>query len=119
MPQVIMFEYGGGVNKNQGQKGWSKDFLAKTLHCLAILKDCGYGSSLMIDFDPQSQEQFFDLQCLDITTDSLFSSNAVYGNIISTLNVELDQDAIASICRPYQRVNMVEWLVNKLVSKPA
>jgi hypothetical protein len=73
----------------------------------------------MIDFDPQSQEQFFDLQCLDITADSLFSSNAVYGNIISTLNVELDQDAIASICRPYQRVNMVEWLVNKVVSKPA
>jgi FkbM family methyltransferase len=117
LPQVMMFEYGGGVNKNQGQKGWSKDFLAKTLHCLAILKDCGYGSSLMIDFDPQSQEQFFDLQSLDIAADSLFSNNSVYGNIISTLGVKLDQDAIASICRPYHRVNMVEWLVNKLVSK--
>lgn len=119
LPQIIMFEYGGGVNRNQGQKGWSQDFLQKTLDCLSVLKDCGYGSSVMIDFDPQSQEQFFNLQSLDIRDDSLFSKNAVYGNIITCLNVELEQEAIASLCRPYYRVNALEWLVNKLVSKPA
>ncbi|MFM7191122.1 MAG: FkbM family methyltransferase [Microcystaceae cyanobacterium] len=116
LPRLIMFEYGGGVNKNQGQKGWSKDFFEKTLRCLTILKDCGYGSSLMLDFVPQSQETLFDLRSPTFQADHLFKQQAIYGNIISCLDWELDADTVRKLCQPFYAVNFLEWFVSQLVS---
>ncbi len=117
LPQVIMFEYGGGVNKNQGQKGWSKDFFEKTLHCLTILQDCGYGSSVMVDFFPQSHETLFDLRSPTFQAENLFTQQAIYGNIISCLFRELDAQKIAKLCSPFYTVNPLEWLISQWVSR--
>lgn len=117
LPKVIMFEYGGGVNKNQGQKGWSKEFLEKTLNCLAILQKCGYQSSVMIDFAPDTQERFFDLQSLNLAADQLFNDQSVYGNIISLRDATISEAKIHSICQSYYRASLIDILVNKLVSR--
>lgn len=117
LPKVIMFEYGGGVNKNQGEKGWSKDFLAKTLNCLSILKDCGYGSSLMIDFAPRTQEKHFDLRSRNLETDPLFSDQSVYGNIISLKDATISPEKIQAICQPYYNASLIDLVVNALVSR--
>ena len=39
LPNVVMFEYGGGGRKAAGQKGWSEKFASGTYECLQILKD--------------------------------------------------------------------------------
>jgi FkbM family methyltransferase len=117
LPQVIMFEYGGGVNKKQGKKGWDEEFLQKTLNCLKILQKCGYQSSIMIDFSPQSQERFFDLQSGDLIVDKLFDENLVYGNIITLKEPQISASKIQKICQPYYQVSLIELLVNNLVSR--
>lgn len=117
LPKVIIFEYGGGVNKNQGKKGWSKEFLEKTLSCLAILKKCGYQSSIMIDFAPHTQERIFDLQSLNLADDQLFNDKSVYGNIISLKDANISQEKIHTICQSYYNSSLIELLVNALVSR--
>lgn len=117
LPKVIMFEYGGGVNKNQGQKGWSKEFLEKTLNCLSILKSCGYGFSLMIDFAPRTQEKIFDLRSQDLETEQLFSEQAVYGNIISLRDCVISEEKIHKTCQPYYNSSPIDLVVNALVSR--
>lgn len=118
LPKIIMFEYGGGSSKQKSRQGWSREFYQQTLDCLQILKDCGYGESLRVDFAPGSRERFFNLQSLSFLQDGaeLFGDNCIYGNIISTLDLTLDPAAIAALCRPHYRVTPVEWLVNWLVS---
>lgn len=117
IPKVIMFEYGGGVNKNKGKKGWSKEFLEKTLNCLSILQKCGYQSSIMIDFAPHTQERFFDLQSLNLADDQLFNDKSVYGNIISLKDANISQEKIHTICQSYYNSSLIELLVNALVSR--
>jgi FkbM family methyltransferase len=117
LPKVIMFEYGGGVNKNQGKKGWSKEFLEKTWKCLGILQKCGYQSSIMIDFAPHSQERVFDLQTLNLANDQLFNKQSVYGNIITLRNDSISEAKIHSVCQSYYHSSLIDILVNTLVSR--
>lgn len=117
LPKVIMFEYGGGVNKTQGKKGWSKDFLEKTLNCLSVLKNCGYGSSIMIDFAPRSQEKRFDLRSLDLNQDQLFTDQSVYGNIICLRDCEIAEAKIHQVCQSYYDASLIDLVVNALVSR--
>ena len=117
LPKIVMFEYGGGVNKNQGKKGWSKDFLDKTLNCLSVLQSCGYGSSMMIDFAPRTQEKMFDLRSLDLKKDQLFSNKSVYGNIISLRDCIIPEEKIHNICQSYYNSSLIDLLVNTVVSQ--
>lgn len=117
LPNVIMFEYGGGVNKKQGQKGWSKDFSEKTLNCLKILKNCGYQSSFIIDFAPRSQERFFDLQSFNLEENQLFDEQSVYGNIITLKDANISEAKIQKVCQTYYQSSLIELLVNTLVSR--
>ncbi|MEA5579600.1 FkbM family methyltransferase [Anabaena sp. UHCC 0451] len=117
LPKVVMFEYGGGVNKNQGKKGWSKEFLEKTWKCLAILKKCGYQSSIMIDFAPDSQERIFDLQTLNLADEQLFNNQSVYGNIISLKDNTISEAKIHGVCQSYYQGSFIDLLVNTLVSR--
>ncbi|MFB2979458.1 FkbM family methyltransferase [Microseira sp. BLCC-F43] len=101
IPKVVMFEYGGGINRQKGKRGWSPQFLNATMDCLAVLKQCGYGFSVMIDYAYHAKERIFDLQLSDLEPDSIFDSNAVYGNIITCHNWRYSEDEIAKLCRPY------------------
>ena len=116
LPQILMFEYGGGSPRSQGGKGWSESFLEGTMLCLETLKNCGYGFSILIDYAHEATPKIFDLQTQILTPDELFLENALYGNIISFREGEFSREAIAKICKPYKG-GVINWLVGKAVSK--
>ena len=115
LPCCVMFEYGGGGNRRHNQKGWSPKYLDGTMSCLQTLKDLGYGQSIMIDYAAGTTARIFDLQAIDLSQDTLFSTNSVYGNILSFYNCSLDQARVDAICAPYE-YGLVNWLVGKLIS---
>ncbi|NES05885.1 MAG: FkbM family methyltransferase [Okeania sp. SIO2F4] len=118
LPKVVMFEYGGGVNRSQKQKGWSPEFFNQTLQSLELLKTCGYTHSLILDFAPNTKELHFDLSVLPSQKlESLFTQECVYGNIISFLDYCPHPKEVAEICTPYYRLTFIERLINGLVSR--
>ncbi|AGF51967.1 sll1174 [Synechocystis sp. PCC 6803] len=118
LPAVVMFEYGGGVNRGQNQKGWAPEFFENTLNILKSLKTLGYGSGILLDFAPDCQEITFDLSQLQTSElDKLFPPQSVYGNIILFRNYQPKANQLSQICEPYYRVNILERLVNTLVSR--
>ncbi len=114
LPKLVMFEYGGGESRLSGKKGWSPNFLDATMSCVHTLKKCGYGFSIMIDYASDANVKVFDLQSQALDPDSLFSSNAVYGNIISLYNCVYSEEAVTQICQPYTR-SFINWLVEKIL----
>lgn len=115
LPCCVMFEYGGGGNRRHNRKGWSPKYLDGTMSCLQTLKDLGYGQSILIDYAAGTTARIFDLQAIDLSQDTLFSINSVYGNILSFYNCSLDQARVDAICAPYE-YGLVNWLVGKLIS---
>ncbi|MDJ0598325.1 MAG: FkbM family methyltransferase [Crocosphaera sp.] len=101
LPKVIMFEYGGGANRQSQQAGWSSQFLKATRDCLSILKNCGYDFSVIIDFAPDAKELIFDLQASDLNLEKIFQSNSIYGNIISCRNFHPKEADMSTICASY------------------
>ena len=116
LPKVIMFEYGGGGNRQSNQAGWSSQFLNATKDCLSILKNCGYGFSIIIDFAPNAKELIFDLQASDLNLDRIFQSNAIYGNIISCRNFHPKEVDMSKICASYYD-GFISRLIKPLVLK--
>ncbi|QHV00208.1 FkbM family methyltransferase [Synechocystis sp. CACIAM 05] len=118
LPAVVMFEYGGGVNRGQNQKGWAPEFFENTLNILKSLKILGYSSGILLDFAPDCQEITFDLSQLQTSElDKLFPPESVYGNIILFRDYRPKANQLSQICEPYYRVNILERLVNTLVSR--
>ncbi len=115
LPQVVMFEYGGGSSRAQGAKGWAPKFLAGTMACLKTLQGRGYEFSIMIDYAAGTQAKVFDLQSLDLEQASPFYPNGVYGNLICFQNQRFPTERIHRICAPYGG-GLANWLVSKLVS---
>lgn len=101
LPTIIMFEYGGGANRQSRRAGWSSQFLSATRDCLSILKDCNYGLSVIIDFAPDTKERILDLQTSDLNLDTIFSANSVYGNIICCRHFQWEEIAIKQVCTSY------------------
>ncbi len=79
LPQLIMFEYGGGATRAEGIKGWSPAYLERTMTCLQILKNCGYKRTMIVENNQAPVT--FDLQTSDITPE-LFLAESNYGNIL-------------------------------------
>jgi len=115
LPHVVMFEYGGGGNRRHNLKGWSPKYLDGTISCLQTLQDLGYGQSIMIEYAAGTKARIFDLQSIDLSKDTFFPVNSVYGNILSFHQFSLEQARIDEICAPY-RYGLVNWLVGKLFS---
>ena len=106
LPKVVMFEYGGGAERGSGTKGWESKFLAGTLECLNVLKECGYSLSIVIDGQENTEEFIFDLQSHVIDPDKIFYSNAKWGNIICFLNCQYPEAEIKQICIPWYQENL-------------
>jgi len=102
LPSVVMFEYGGGDNRESGRSGWSQQFLAATMECLSVLKKCGYGFSVGIDSAPDTAERIFDLQSPDLEPNRIFPTRAIYGNIISLRGFLYPESEVARICAAYR-----------------
>lgn len=115
LPYSVMFEYGGGGDRRQNLKGWSPKYFDGTMSCLQTLQDLGYGQSIMIEYAAGTKASMFDLQTIDLSKDTLFPTNSVYGNILSFHQFSLDQARVDAICAPYQH-GLVNWLVGKLLS---
>jgi FkbM family methyltransferase len=115
LPQVVMFEYGGGSSRAQGNKGWSPKFLAGTMTCLQTLQQQGYDFSVMVDYAAGTQAKVFDLQPLNLEQTSPFYPNGVYGNILCFHQQSFSAERINHICAPYSG-GLANWLVSKLVS---
>ncbi|MEA5452073.1 FkbM family methyltransferase [Leptolyngbya sp. CCNP1308] len=115
LPRVVMFEYGGGGSRTQGEKGWSPQFLAGSMNCLQTLQQRGYGFSIMVDYASGTPAKVFDLQALDLAKDVPFYPNGVYGNILCFYQQHFSTKRIQAICAPYGG-GLANWLVSKLVS---
>ncbi|WP_035991406.1 FkbM family methyltransferase [Leptolyngbya sp. KIOST-1] len=115
LPEVVMFEYGGGGSRRQGEKGWSPRFFEGTMTCLKTLQQRGYDFSIMIDYAPGTQAKLFDLQALDLAQESPFYPNGVYGNILCFAQQRFTAASIHRLCAPYGG-GLAQWLVSKLVS---
>ncbi|MBD2425307.1 FkbM family methyltransferase [Phormidium sp. FACHB-1136] len=114
LPALVMFEYGGGGSYEKGTQGWASPFLAGTLDSLKLLQRLGYQTSIMVDYAPGSEAKVFDLQALDLETETPFFANGVYGNILSFRHHQPSRDHIQRLCAPY-RGGLVNWLVGNLV----
>jgi FkbM family methyltransferase len=102
LPKVLVFEYGGGGTRENGQGGWSKELLDGTLKSLEILRDLGYGQTILVDLASDTQEQVFNLQSEKLEFTALFQPQSIYGNIIALRGVEYPELKIDSICQPYR-----------------
>ncbi|MGB3309486.1 MAG: FkbM family methyltransferase [Nodosilinea sp.] len=115
LPQVVMFEYGGGSSRALGEKGWSPRFFEGTMTCLKTLQQLGYDFSIMVDYASGTQAKVFDLQSLNLAHESPFYSNGVYGNILCFYQQRFSTANIQRICAPYGG-GLANWLVSKFVS---
>jgi FkbM family methyltransferase len=115
LPQLVMFEYGGGGHRYRYQKGWSQKFSNGTLRCLRTLQNLGYGHSVMVDYADDSRVKLFNLQCIDLSSDTPFYRNSVYGNILTFLEYRLNNVDVDSICAPYQK-SLIHSLVGKMLA---
>jgi FkbM family methyltransferase len=114
LPAVVMFEYGGGGRFDQGNQGWSPQFLDGTLDCLRTLQQRGYDFSIMIDYASGTKAKIFDLQRLDLAQETPFYANGVYGNILSFYQHQYSTAKIHRLCAPYGG-GLVNWLVGNWV----
>ncbi|MGB3534837.1 MAG: FkbM family methyltransferase [Microcoleaceae cyanobacterium] len=101
LPQVVMFEYGGGDSRDSGQKGWSEEFLSKTHACLKVLQQCGYGFSIGVDSAANTTEVLFDIRYPTLQLDNILHPQAIYGNIISFRDCKFSKFRIQEICREF------------------
>ncbi|MCC3411329.1 FkbM family methyltransferase [Microcoleus sp. PH2017_02_FOX_O_A] len=101
LPNIVMFEYGGGDSREKGQYGWSPKYLSATMECIRALKECGYNCSMMIDNALDTEARIFELQSSNLEPDSIFYPNGGYGNIIAFRDFNISQDEVVKVCAPY------------------
>ncbi len=101
LPQVVMFEYGGGASRSRGETGWSEEFISKTHACLKLLQHCGYGFSIGVDSAPNTTEMLFDIRYPSLQLDKILHPQAIYGNIISFRDCKFSKFKIQEICREF------------------
>ena len=104
IPSVVMFEYGGGGQRQEQVGAWSEEYLASTKACLAILKQCGFEDSIVIEA-ASSQERLVNLRETSLTESEFFGPEDIYGNIIAFREFHPSRQKIADICRQYASNN--------------
>lgn len=102
LPSVVMFEYGGGDNKESGRAAWSPRFLAATMESLRVLQKCGYGFSVVIEAAPGTTEHIVELPPYELEPEQVFHPYAIYGNIISLKGSFYEKKEVERICTAYR-----------------
>ena len=101
LPEVLMFEYGGGSTLEKGQGGWLPSRLGATLQCFSVLQDLGYSRTIIVD-SSHCQERVLDLQTVPLCSESFFLKDYVYGNAITMRRKVTPEISIRKICRAYR-----------------
>lgn len=101
LPAVVVFEYGGGSNREDGKGGWSETGIDETLSCFRILKDLNYRTTILVDSLRDSKKRIIDLADVNILPDILFHPQSIYGNAVCFLDPVSDLAWIESICGFY------------------
>lgn len=113
LPKVIVFEYGGGGTFESQQGGWAKDFLQDTVNILSLLKSLDYGQLIQIDSEEGSNEKIFDLETVDLITNTLFSPGNIYGNMIVLHGNEyFPKNEIKNVCDNFRNNHLKAPLLN-------
>jgi FkbM family methyltransferase len=105
LPQILIFEYGGGGTISEGKGGWSNEILADTIRSLEILQKLGYKQLILVDSENDFREKIIDLSTIEIRIDNFFSPGNVYGNIIAIYQEWIAEEEISGICRQYYNEN--------------
>jgi len=108
LPDIVMFEYGGGSSRASERGAWSQNYLDSTLTCLHSLQQCGYQHSLIIDSDAPLRS--IDLQNAAIDADSLFVPDSHYGNFICFRSFQPDSRRVIALSERY-RVEVDNWVI--------
>jgi hypothetical protein len=80
-PRVVSFEYGGGGFMQNGEGGWSEQFLSGTLGCLKLLRESGYPHGVILERRSWAP-RFFRLSDFSGAASDLFLKGDEVGNII-------------------------------------
>ena len=102
LPDVLMFEYGGGSTLREGKGGWSPSRLEATLQCFSVLKRLGYSQTVIVDSSPLCQERVLDLQAVPLCSESFFLGDYIYGNAITMRRTFISENSIRKVCKPYR-----------------
>lgn len=84
LPQLIVFEYGGGGTRLRQEGGWKPKFFQNTLACLRTLKSLKYTSVVVVEQN-SDQVRAFELAAVD-DLERIFPIDAEVGNVICTRN---------------------------------
>ncbi|NEQ67701.1 MAG: FkbM family methyltransferase [Symploca sp. SIO2D2] len=102
LPQVLMFEYGGGSTRKRGQGGWSQEILDETMKSLDIICNLGYRQAIIVDSAANGKEQVIDLKAISLEPTVVFPPQSVYGNIITLRGAQYTEEKIAAVCQLYR-----------------
>jgi FkbM family methyltransferase len=106
LPQVVVFEYGGGGTRENGAAGWSEDSIERTMECFRILKNLNFRTTILLDSSPGSTERLFDLAQINIDPEILFPPQSDYGNAICFRNRIIEKANIEKIASNYRDNNL-------------
>ncbi|MFA4849421.1 MAG: FkbM family methyltransferase [Methanoregula sp.] len=106
LPQVVVFEYGGGGTRENGEGSWSENGINNMIECFRILKKLHYRTSIRLDSASDSHAQIFDLNEVDLDPETLFSPQSIYGNVICFRNHIPETDWIEEISSRYKDNNV-------------
>jgi FkbM family methyltransferase len=113
IPDVLMFEYGGGNSKQNQKGGWLQDVFEGTLNSLKTLQKLGYHQTIIIDSSPETQEKVFDLSSIETNFDRLFDEKSIYGNIITLRTTSnYPESKLHNTCSLYRDNNQVPPSLN-------
>jgi len=106
LPDVIMFEYGGGCTRQEGGGGWSPRYLGATMNCLSDLKRLGYQYAIVVDSGEGTKERVVNLATSSMEMDEYFGKDFIYGNIIIFRDFVPEIPSIEKICALFRDMSL-------------
>lgn len=119
IPKLLMFEYGGGGERESNQGGWSQEIIEGTMQSIEIVRQLGYEKLILVDLAPNTEARLLSLKTLALEPTAIFPDNSIYGNIIALRDIHYSKSQIAAICRPYQSYREQESLLRRVIRKLA
>ncbi len=80
LPEIIVFEYGGGGRLRDGTGGWSIEFKSGLVQLLAVLKKCQYQAAVVVESQRRWPRWFLGPDAFDF--EQLFGEDFRVGNLI-------------------------------------
>jgi FkbM family methyltransferase len=96
LPDILMFEYGGGDTKASGKGGWQKDIFESTVNTVELLKQLSY-KQVLVNESAETKVRKFNLEDIESPVE-IFDADDIYGNVIAIKSDLITMLHINSIC---------------------